>query len=328
MSATRSRRPVALLFLAALASCSRPEPSGFSPEEIERSEEALASAADVSTYFIVTRRDTRRCAHPICGGYFVRRVNRLLTRCADGALRPECHAVDLDFGPSGLNADEASTFENQSFALGQGLVRAELVARPTPAGIPADTLAISEAWRGQAASTPTGVFARLEGTGIVCVTFPCDSFRARALNSPVVSAINGVDLAASGAPADRVGAGIEALATGPILAAGTPRIIQGPAGVGLDFIASEFYLRVTAAPAAVCGVRGARPCAATEFCDFPAASMCGAADQPGVCRPRPQACIQIFMPVCGCDGITYGNECSANAAGVDITSTGPCEAAP
>ena len=36
------------------------------------------------------------------------------------------------------------------------------------------------------------------------------------------------------------------------------------------------------------------------------------------------ACIEIYHPVCGCNGITYGNECFAGIAGVTSWSEGTC----
>jgi hypothetical protein len=35
-------------------------------------------------------------------------------------------------------------------------------------------------------------------------------------------------------------------------------------------------------------------------------------------------CPEIYMPVCGCDGMVYGNDCEAQAAGVDVDLTGSC----
>lgn len=67
-----------------------------------------------------------------------------------------------------------------------------------------------------------------------------------------------------------------------------------------------------------CGTRGGVQCKAGEFCDFGGDPACGATDKGGVCRTATQTCVQIYAPVCGCDGRSYGSQCDAHGAGVSV----------
>jgi hypothetical protein len=63
-------------------------------------------------------------------------------------------------------------------------------------------------------------------------------------------------------------------------------------------------------------------CGTAEFCDCRARNGCSNAG--GICNQRPQICPDVVMPVCGCDGTTYNNDCFRQRAGACKLHDGPC----
>jgi len=74
-------------------------------------------------------------------------------------------------------------------------------------------------------------------------------------------------------------------------------------------------------------IPGNQACASNAEC--PQAAYCakvlGECNGTGVCLPRPDACITLYDPVCGCDGKTYGNGCEASLNGVSVAYPGACQ---
>ncbi|MCA9579862.1 MAG: hypothetical protein KC668_30750, partial [Myxococcales bacterium] len=64
-------------------------------------------------------------------------------------------------------------------------------------------------------------------------------------------------------------------------------------------------------------------CGDGEFCDHSGA--CDGDTDPGHCAVKPMICTGEVDEVCGCDGVTYGNACEANAEGMGVAAEGPCD---
>jgi len=61
-------------------------------------------------------------------------------------------------------------------------------------------------------------------------------------------------------------------------------------------------------------------CESDQFCKKPA----GQCDAEGACLRRPEVCTANYLPVCGCDGKTHSNKCTAASAGQSVDYEGEC----
>lgn len=67
--------------------------------------------------------------------------------------------------------------------------------------------------------------------------------------------------------------------------------------------------------------RGDGTCAGEDFCQLPQ-GVCGEGE--GRCRSMPVNCDKSLNYVCGCNGVTYDNECDAFSVGVSVEYKGQC----
>jgi hypothetical protein len=205
-----------------------------------------AGAAD----YLRIRPDVRRCASPLCGGFFVQRVNRSNTLCADGERRSECYVADLDLSALALNDEQASLVQADPTHF---VLRGSLVSRPSSFG-DLGRLNVTEAWLGHASATPSGAFLRVRSEGIVCITTPCLSLSAELLNHALPS-VRAAELDLTSVAQDPGDAVAQLSAVDGLLVAARPRLARGPAGRALALQASEYYIPLPPAEVA-CGSRG------------------------------------------------------------------------
>ena len=197
--------------------------------ETESGSTSPESIAANSTFYSV-RPDLRRCVSPLCGGYFVKRVNMSSTRCADGRFRAECYVAELE-GNAQAESDGAQ------------LVRGEIVARRYERFGNLGALRLSQAWKALGAKQPAGTFYLVRDRGVRCIAFPCPTHHEAKLNSSFSRNIAGVNLEAAGL-GDNTSVANAAM-TGPagVIVAGHDSPVKGPGGRSFELKATQVYVR-------------------------------------------------------------------------------------
>ena len=135
------------------------------------------------------------------------------------------------------------------------------------------------------------------GDGNPCTSDSCDPATGKCVYSPLTDGASCDDgNACTGPDACKTAAGVATCVGLPI------------ADCGLKFCSIGL-----GAPTMDCGKAG--------YCKLNAEFGCVGMGQ---CAPKPEMCIMVYKPVCGCDGKTYGNSCSAASAGKNLKSAGTC----
>lgn len=202
------------------------------------------------TYFAITA-DLRKCASPMCGGWFLHRLNQPLTRCHDGQLSAMCYTPVLDWSKAGVSeALQGKLLDAARQGALSGDVDAIVRGRfaPTNRTTPDPSLGrfvITEAWQANGSVPAHGAFVRVEDNGLRCLVAPCPSITETTLNTSQVTDIAQIDWAPSGLDDREVSGEIAALSMpGGILIAGDRFTVTGPGGTAKARTATAVYARL------------------------------------------------------------------------------------
>lgn len=202
--------------------------SAASPEDPNTTDEFDAQG------FYTFRPDLRKCITPLCGGLFVKAVNREQTRCADGSLQAECYVATV------VNKNNIAYVQD-------GLLQGKIKPKKYKGFGNLGKFELSAAFRPVVTTSASSDFVGLHNNGRVCITTPCFSFDEYVLNSKKVKDVSLIDLENVGASEEDLTTAWAIISAGgnsALLATGTNEYVQELDGIGLHFIADQFYLPI------------------------------------------------------------------------------------
>jgi len=191
------------VFACALAGCTMAADAPDELDDVSASQAAISGKADHAYTYYEVIADLRKCAFPVCGGFFLKRLNRDTTVCVDGREAESCYTPVLDWSEANLSEDQQSKL---TAAAGKdatssgvfGILRGRFAATNTTPRPELGRFVISEAWVAEGDGVSEGAFVRVKDNGLRCLVAPCPSLTETTLNTPRTTNIAELDWSPSG----------------------------------------------------------------------------------------------------------------------------------
>lgn len=206
-------------------------------------------AARVQTYSV--QPDYRRCASPICGGWFLTPVNlaTLHFQTEEEALAPPpsfapIYVAAVDYRSLGLTPEEIARLEmqmRQGLALLRGALKPYIWPANSPSTRPLNILAANGAWTAANNNRPIGSYLNVKSSGIVCITTPCPYYEAELINTSITSLFDELNFRRAELTAAQELKARRAVAEGGLVLTGFIYPFKGVAGEGKGIAATQVY---------------------------------------------------------------------------------------
>lgn len=283
-----------------------------SPTESGETNETDRGSLESDSVFVVTRPDLRKCAFPMCGGVYVKAVNKSKTTCLDGSKRSECYVASIDASALGLSSSNQEAVLEGIHA-GSVLVSGQLAALDEPEGVPPGyaVLEAHEAHKAVTGHTVSGTYYRVEPSGITCIKAPCPTLTAHKLNASTDKQVTDVDFSALGLTDEDIAGFSNLMASTGLVVAGTVHSVTTSAGVEKRLSLTEVFAQVLAEGPKLCLSDDA--CGEDAHCDT---TECLSSCQPGMVCPA--VCYGQCLP-----GAPVSSGSCVDACG-DIAADGTC----
>ncbi len=166
-----------------LTGCGVSQTEETGPDALDTEGNELSAS---SRSYVTFQRDFRKCASPMCGGFFVTDVNRVNPT-------PK-YVTALDFKASGL--DQKAIDEVLGAELQNVVLRGKLGA-PITQGNTLRPFIVSDAFRGMPGVTAVAgqPYFKVESINVNCIKAPCPTMKATKLNAGGSTMIDGLSVA-------------------------------------------------------------------------------------------------------------------------------------
>ena len=239
----------------ALAACDSsadlPDESASGFVDTATADKGTDAVNDEYAYFEISA-DLRKCAWPVCGGWFVNRLNQSLTRCHDGRYAPTCYTPVLDWSEIKLSDSKKDVLLDACYkgAVSQGvfaIVSGRLDPLNSTTLIPTmGQFVIHEAWVAVNEAVSSGAFVRVKDNGIRCITSPCPSVTEETLNMPQIADISAIDWKPGKFSEEQIGACIDWMSTTDgLLIAGNRYTVADKGSFAIARTATAAYYQLT-----------------------------------------------------------------------------------
>jgi len=189
--------------------------------------QTIISPEPTGTTYIV-KPDYRKCAFPLCGGWFLTPVNQYSLHLEteddayqNAALLPNSIYVSyINYKRLGLTGKQIAELET-AIRSEQALLRGTVSNAPGNIITRTKTLIANGAWVGANKNTPVGPYLKISSTGIVCITTPCPYFKAALINSNYTSEFHELSLEKATLDREQEAQAWQAISTNGLVITGT-----------------------------------------------------------------------------------------------------------
>lgn len=206
------------------------------------------SPTEAPTYLV--KPDYRKCAFPLCGGWFLTPVNQYSHHLEsddeayeNSLIEPTAiYVAYLNYRQLRLTPEQVKELESYARS-GQALLRGN-VSRSgiTPTDITRGaSLNVDGAWVSANKLEAYGPYLKVASSGIMCITTPCPYYKAKLINTLFTATFDDLNLEKAELDRDQTARAWQAVSTDGLVMTGVKYESQGMTGPGTGIAATKVF---------------------------------------------------------------------------------------